>query len=166
MRFNLWRRFYAATVAGVLVLSLGQAAAAQSGARGSGADKLVGTWTVQVTLADCTTGTPLGSPFPSLLTFARGGTETETTANPMFFPAERSPGHGVWSRIDDRNYSAASTAFITLNGSLVKTQKITQAIQMGASSGSFTSAASVQFFDPAGNLLGAACATAAGQRFK
>lgn len=166
MNFNLWKSFYAAALAGVLILSLGPNAAAQSGTRTSEANKLEGTWTVQVQLVDCTTGNPIGNPFPSLLTFARGGTETETTANPMFFPAERSPGHGVWSRIDKHNYRATSTAFITLNGSLAKTQKITQAIQMADSGDSFTSTASVEFFDPAGNLLVTGCATAAGQYFK
>lgn len=166
MNCKFWKRFYAAALAGVLVLSLGQIAAAQSGTLGSEASKLEGTWTVQVTLVDCTSGNPLGSPFPSLLTFAQGGTETETTANPMFYPAERSPGHGVWSKTGKRNYRAISTAFITLNGSLVKTQKITQAIQIGDSRDSFTSAASVEFFDPAGNLLVTGCATAAGQYLK
>ena len=166
MNFKLGKSFYAAALAGVLILSLGPGAAAQSGTRTSEASRLEGTWTVQVQQVDCTTGNPLGNPFPSLLTFARGGTATETTANPMFFPAERGPGHGVWSRIDKHNYRAASVAFITLNGSLVKTQKITQAIQIVDSGDSFTSAASVEFFDPAGNLLGSGCATAAGQYFK
>jgi hypothetical protein len=165
MSFKLWRHFYAAALAGVLVLSLGQSAVAQSESRGSEAGKLEGTWTVQVQLVDCTTGNPLGSPFPSLLTFAQGGTQTDATANPNFYPAERSPGHGVWSTTGKRNYSATATAFITLNGSLQKTQKITQAIQMD-SRNSFTSAATVEFFDPNGKLLGSACATAAGQRFK
>jgi hypothetical protein len=166
MNFNLWKDFNAAALAGVLFLSLGLSAAAQSGARESSASNLEGTWTVQVTLVDCTTGNPLGTPFSSLLTFARGGTATETTANPIFYPAERGPGHGVWSRIGKGSYSATSTAFITLNGALTETQKITQAIQLRRSSDSFTSTASVEFFDPAGNLLATGCATAAGQRFK
>jgi len=166
MNFNLWKGFNAAALAGVLVLTLGLSAAAQSGAQESAASKLEGTWTVQVTQVDCTTGNPLGTPFSSLLTFARGGTATETTANPMFYPAQRGPGHGVWSRIGKGNYSATSTAFITLNGALAKTQKITQAIQMGSSSDTFTSTASVEFFDPAGNLLATGCAIAAAQRFK
>jgi hypothetical protein len=166
MNCNLWKSLYAAALASVLILSLGPSAAARSRAGEFDGSRLEGTWTVQVQLVDCTTGNPLGNPFLSLLTFARGGTETETTANPMFFPAERSPGHGVWSRIDKHNYLATSTAFITLNGALVKKQKITQNIQMGGSSDSFTSTASVEFFDPAGNLLATGCATAAGQYFK
>ena len=55
---------------------------------------LEGTWSFQVTLRDCSSGAPLGVPFYSLLTFNEGGTMTETTANAMFYPAERGPGHG------------------------------------------------------------------------
>ena len=64
-----------------------------------GGTGLVATWVVQVTQRDCASGAPLGVPFYSLLTFNEGGTMTETTANPMFFPAERGPGHGVWSHL-------------------------------------------------------------------
>jgi hypothetical protein len=93
---------------------------------------------------------------------------TESTANSMFFPAVRGPGHGVWSRGKHKGqYSAASIAFITMNGSLVKTQKITQAIEMGPGSDKLTTPqATVEFFDPAGNLLQTGCATAVAERFE
>lgn len=45
----------------------------------SQARKLEGTWRVQVTLRDCQTGAELRPPAPALLTFAKGGTLTETT---------------------------------------------------------------------------------------
>lgn len=57
--------------------------------------KLEGSWVVQVALHDCTSGTPIGLQFLSSLTFAKGGTMTETIASAMFFPAERGPGHGA-----------------------------------------------------------------------
>src|ERR1700761_1183267 len=50
------------------------------------AGDLVGTWQVSVTLQNCQTKAPIGAPFNSLLTFADGGTMTESTANAMFFP--------------------------------------------------------------------------------
>lgn len=146
----------------VTILLIGQSVAGSR--RQPESRQLEGTWTVQVTQVDCQSGNPLGSPFQSLLTFARGGTLTETTSNPNFFPAERGPGHGVWG-YKQHAYSAASTALITSNGALVKTQIITQNIQM-ANSNQLTSTAAVQFFDPSGNLLGSGCATATGQRFK
>ncbi len=166
MNCSLWKRFYAGVLASVVILSLGSIAAAQSGTQVFESRELEGTWTVQVQLVDCTSGTAIGNPFSSLLTFARGGTQTETTANPMFFPAERGPGHGVWRKVGKRNYSATSMAFITLNGVLVKNQKIIQAIQVADGGDSFTSAASVEFSDPAGKLLATGCATAVGQYLK
>ena len=147
----------------VTILLIGQSVAG-SGRRQPESRMLEGTWTVQVTQVDCQSGNPLGNPFQSLLTFGRGGTLTETTSNPNFFPAERGPGHGVWA-YKQPAYSAASTAFITSNGALVKTQTITQNIQLG-NGDQLTSAATVQFFDPSGNLLGSGCATATGRRFK
>ena len=92
---------------------------------------------------------------------------TETTDNPMFYPAFRGPGHGVWSHTGRRTYSADSLAFVTVNGALAKTQKISQTIEIGDDPNQFTTTeASVQFFDPSGNLLVSGCASAVGQRFQ
>jgi len=134
---------------------------------GDGPNGLAGTWQVQVTLRNCQSGAPIGAPFYSLLTFADGGTLTESTANPLFYPAVRGPGQGVWSRNrHGKQYSASSIAFITMNGGLVKTQKITQTIDMGPGQDDFvTPHATVEFFDPVGNLLNSGCATAMGKRF-
>jgi hypothetical protein len=163
---NFWNSLRSTFLVMMLVLTVGLGAEAQSKNHRNQVRTLVGSWAVQVTIADCTTGAPLGHPFSSFLTFAPGGVETDTTANPMFYPAERSPGHGVWGRVDSRNFSTSSTAFITLNGALVKTQKITQAVHMDDDRNSFTSAANVEFFDPSGNLLASGCATAAAQRLQ
>ena len=56
---------------------------------------IVGTWTVQVTLSDCVTNSPLGPPFNSLVTFHRGGTLSESA---VYLPGERTSGHGTWDR--------------------------------------------------------------------
>lgn len=134
---------------------------------------LEGTWVVQVTQRDCSSGAPLGVPFYSLLTFNEGGTMTETTANAMFYPAERGPGHGVWSHVTgggygdagDR-YQAKSLALITANGVLTQEQIIRQNIQMGNNPNTFqTTSASVEFYQPDGTLIRKGCATAQGTRF-
>jgi hypothetical protein len=153
---------------GACVLACASAAAAHdSDDRGDPGD-LTGTWQFQITLRNCQSGAPIGAPFYSLLTFADGGTLTESTANSMFFPAVRGPGHGVWSRGRHKGqYSAASVAFITMDGALVKTQKITQNIDMGPGQDKLTTPqATVEFFDPAGNLLQTGCAVATGKRFE
>ncbi|MEP6939843.1 MAG: hypothetical protein ABI846_08765 [Rudaea sp.] len=128
---------------------------------------LEGTWQTQVALHDCQSGAAIGVPFYSLLTFADGGTLVETTANALFFPAIRGPGHGVWSRTQHkRQFQAASLAFVTMNGALVKTQKISQTIVLEPGGDGFTTPkADIQFFDPAGNLVATGCATAVGVRF-
>ncbi len=129
--------------------------------------RLKGTWTVQVQQRDCQSGDTLGAPFLSLLTFDEGGTMTETTANPMFYPSERGPGHGVWSRTGRHRYSASSIALITLNGVLTSSQTITQTIEIGSDPDSFqTTKAQVQFFAADGTLIRSGCATAVGTRFK
>jgi len=148
--------------AGILVAGAGKKTNAQS-PRLAG-DPLEGTWQVAVTQYDCETGAQVGGPFQSLLTFARGGTLTETTANPMFYPSERGPGHGVWREIEG-GYSASSVAFITLNGALTTTQTITQKITMRDDPNRFSSQAQVQFFNPAGSLIRSGCAAAVGERF-
>ena len=164
MTLHFAKPFYSLAVLAGLLLSVASARAQSSVPTGK---ELEGTWKVEVTQRDCSTGDPLGPPFQSLLTFASGGTMTETTDNPMFFPAERSPGHGVWSFKGGSRYTAATTAFVTLNGALAKTQKITQTIEMGDDLNRFTTVkATVQFFDPNGKLLVTGCATATGVRFR
>lgn len=131
---------------------------------------LEGTWRVQVTLKDCTTGAPR-PPFWSLLTFARGGTLTETTNNPAFQPGQRSSGHGTWRR-KGHGYEAATEAFIQFSSAPPPPapsfqrglQRISQAIEIQDDPDVFTSVASVLFFDAVGNPLATGCATAVGYR--
>jgi hypothetical protein len=153
--------------AGAFALSLAPAASAQTEDWDGEARSLEGSWTVQVTQLNCETGAALGSPFLSLLTFARGGTLVETTSNPMFYPAVRGPGHGVWSRSDRHTFKAVSVAFITLNGALAKTQTITQTIEMGEDRDSFkTTSASVVIVPESGGPTITGCATALGKRIQ
>ncbi|APG05532.1 hypothetical protein BJI69_17580 [Luteibacter rhizovicinus DSM 16549] len=158
----------ALTLIGLCALACTSAVTAHdSDDRGDSSD-LSGTWQFQITLRNCQSGAPIGAPFQSLLTFADGGTMTETTANSMFYPAERGPGHGVWSRGKHKGeYTAASMAFITMNGALVKSQKISQTITMGPGQDKLAvPKATVEFFDPVGNLLQTACAVAVAERFE
>jgi hypothetical protein len=164
MTLHFAKPLYSLAVLAGLFLSVASAAAQSSLPTGK---ELQGTWKVEVTQRDCNTGDPLGTPFQSLLTFNSAGTMTETTDNPMFFPAERGPGHGVWSFKGGTRYSAATIAFVTLNGALTKTQIIRQTIEMGDDLNRFnTVKATVQFFDPTGKLLVTGCATATGVRFR
>jgi hypothetical protein len=166
MRSNNWKLALAVSVAGLFAISLVHGASAGVGDWDNEDRDLKGTWVVTVQQKNCATNALVGGPFESLLTFNRGGTMTETTSNPLFFPALRGPGHGVWGRIGRSSYNATSLAFITLNGSLTKTQKITQTIELEDPDDFTTTEASVQFYDPAGNLLVTGCAAATGKRFE
>jgi hypothetical protein len=135
---------------------------------------LEGTWRVQVTLRDCQTGAELRPSTPALLTFAKGGTLTETTT--VFPPAVRSPGHGFWRHTGGQTYTAVSEAFL-FNPSAppasawVGTQRITQTIQIRDDPDELTSTASTVFFGPDGNPIpgfppAPGCATAVAHRME
>ena len=166
MKSNIWKAVAILAAVSVLVISQVHRAGAKPSHLDSDGRGLEGTWVVTVQQLNCSTIAPLGAPFQSLLTFNVGGTMTETTSNPMIYPALRGPGHGVWARTGWRTYSSSLVALITLNGALAKTQKITQSIEVDNDSNSFTSNANVYFYDPAGNLLVSGCAAATGTRFE
>ncbi len=151
----------------VCALSLAPSALAQPKDRDIEARTLVGSWTVQVTQVNCESGETLGSPFLSMLTFGDGGVMLETTSNPMFFPAERGPGHGVWSYVRGRSFKAVSVAFITLNGELAKTQTISQTIEFGEDPDTFkTTSAAVTIVPADGGPTISGCAIATGTRIR
>ncbi|HEY5281985.1 MAG TPA: hypothetical protein VIM14_04275, partial [Polyangia bacterium] len=124
------------------------------------------TWQVQITLQNCTTHVQLAPPFVSMLAFDGAGTLTGTTANPAFAPGQRSSDYGVWNYKGDGTYLASSDAYILFPaGPFVRgTQRIVQAISV--SGNTFTSAATVTFYDVNGNNVLGACAVAQGHRFQ
>ncbi len=156
----------AVLLAGAALLLTSISATAQS-EESAAANGLTGTWKVTVQLHVCNGTLAIGGPFQSLLTFDRGGTLVEDTANSMFYPAYRSPGHGIWKAEGDSTYDASSTAFITSNGVLTMTQRIDQTIVIGDNPDQFTvKNANVTFYDPSGAFLKAGCADAWGKRYQ
>jgi hypothetical protein len=174
-RENQFRGIATVRLSVALVCAIGVGSTAM--ARTAGSDQapaamknLEGTWRVQVTIVNCATGAE-GPPFWSLLTFARGGTLTETTAN-QALPAPRTPGHGVWAWTGPSSFFAASEAFLLFGpGFAPWTQRIEQTIVM-TSDDEFDSDARVIFsvtpshLQPAQNPPPApGCARARGYRF-
>lgn len=158
------------TLVGAVLVLFGQFAAAQ----GPGA-KLVGTWEVLVTQVDCTSGTPLGPSFPSLLTFTKGGTMAEDTSNPAFGHGQRSAGQGTWTSASSSSYGARSMALIKYTtqpnakthnpGFEAGQQTITQNISYDAGSDEWSSTAAVISTDLTASVYRQGCATAKAQRF-
>jgi hypothetical protein len=132
---------------------------------------LTGTWRVQVATYNCQTGVT-NPPFASVLTFDAFGNLTGTTANAIFLPGQRSPDHGVWKRVGWNYFSAASEAYIQFSTPATSppprltrgVQRIEQGIEMTGPD-SFTSEATLTFFDEAGAVVLTGCAKATAQRF-
>ena len=126
--------------------------------------RLEGTWRIQVSIRDCTSGAVLRT-FPAMLTFAKGCTLTETTTG--FPPALRTPGHGVWSFLRDHSYTGVSEAFLfNPAGIWTGTQRLTQSIEIGQDGNELNSTATNEIFDINGNVIVTGCATAVGSRFE
>ncbi len=103
----------------VAILGLALAAIVTAGAaaaHGEGPDVgVTGTYAVQVTLRDCTSGAPAGPPFDSLVTLHGDGTLSETPGGRVFAPGQRGAGHGAWKRIGRHTYRQDVIALITFD---------------------------------------------------
>jgi hypothetical protein len=145
---------------------------------------LVGAWTVQVTLRDCTTGTPLGPPFNSLVTFHGDGTLSETAGSLAFAPGQRSPGHGKWTPKRGHSYRQDMIAMVLFDsepnlpgtptfdpaqpvspGFFAGWQTVTHTVRFTGVD-QIASAGNNYFYKTNADLYRSGCSTATGQRFK
>ncbi|MGB8475547.1 MAG: hypothetical protein WCE61_15805 [Candidatus Acidiferrum sp.] len=175
MEKKIWKSWASLAAASALVLSLGIAAMARTDQGDSPARGLQGTWAVTVNLQNCQTGANIGPPFYSYVTFADGGTLSESTSNPGFAIGQRGPELGIWSRERHYTYSAKSTAFIfyttapnlpTTPGFNAGTQTITQTIEYDEDTDSWTANAAISFADTTNTVYRQGCAVASGQRYQ
>jgi len=139
---------------------------AQSSQSASGRS-LEGAWWVNVTLYDCASGAKRPT-FASILTFARGGTLSETTSNPLFQAGQRSTGFGTWGQTAGETYSASDEAFILFSAAPFTqgVQRLDHSIRFSSDNDHFEDEATVEFFDMHGSLLTSGCATAVGVRLR
>ena len=133
------------------------------------ANSLSGLWNTTITLIDCSSGNPLAPDFNSLLSFSDNGTESEDTNNPALQPGQRSTGYGVWRSTGDNTFHMDSYALILFGTDgpppiQAGSQQIHQDIVLSRKS--WTSTATVQFFDASGTLYRSGCAKAASTRLK
>lgn len=124
---------------------------------------IVGTWNLQVTFVDCTTGVPLFPPGQSLVTYASGGTYIEEASGTA--PSRRYPGLGVWQHTRKRTYALAFKSFQynadgTSNGKIVVTAETEHNLD-----DTLTSVASARFYNSAGDLTATRCVNVTGSRF-
>jgi hypothetical protein len=102
------------SLAGLLLVGAGRPALAQS-EKSASEHGLAGTWTVQVTLRDCSTNAQIGPAFNSLVTFHRGGTISESTSSRAFAIGQRGDGQGLWRSLDQGTYSQRMVSLINFD---------------------------------------------------
>jgi hypothetical protein len=161
-----------APLALAITLALAATGAAQAHGHEFRSASLTGTWRVQVTTYNCSSG--IENPaFPAFLTFAADGTLVETTANPAFVAGQRSPGHGFWDRTGHNSWRAVSEAFLLFSsaahgpfpGLAQGVQRLEQNIEF-AGPDRISSEATVEFLDASGTVTLSGCARAVGTRFE
>lgn len=186
---NSIRRDHFTTIVALAALALSGAAGsfaatpAASSAPGSGhasgeqaaGHGIVGVWRVAVQSYVCGTDTPIGQPFSSVLTFNEGGTLTGTTINPAFATGQRGIDQGIWSREERNTYRAKDISYLFFTtpaspasgpGFQAGSQILVQTITLDENADEFSSKATTEFFDTAGNSYRQGCATAVGHRFE
>lgn len=153
-------------------------------AQPDGSSSLVGTWTVQVTLRDCTTGAPQGPAFNALVTFHQGGTISESAGGLAFAPGQRSPGHGTWARKRGHTFKQEMIALVLFDSepnlpgtpTFDPTKPVSPGFQAGwqtvahtvrfTAADQIASAGTNAFYRTNGELYRTGCSTATGQRFE
>ena len=126
-----------------------------------------GVWRTAVTPRNCQTGDAILI-LAGLFTFNQAGTMSEYGIGPGSSPALRSPGHGVWQREHGwQDYSFAFTYYrYNAIGVFLGSQRVTAALELGASGDEFTSRSVIEILDVSDNVIGTGCATAVGTRFE
>jgi hypothetical protein len=132
-----------------------------------------GAWAITVTLRDCATGAPLGPAFPSLVTYAAGGTLVESAGGGAFAPGQRSDGHGTWTRQDGSSYVSRIVALLHFStdpqppapGFEAGWQIVDHKVQLIGHE-FLTSQGTVRFYDAEGALYRSGCSSAVGERIE
>lgn len=180
----LVRRAAALSTVAVALFSLGALPAQAEPDESRPHTPLVGVWSVQVTLRNCTTNAPLGPAFNSLVTFHRDGTIGEATASLAFAPGQRTPAHGAWTRETRGTYRQSMIALLLFSTppNLPGTPGFdpSRPVSPGFSAGWSTvdhtltmtdkdhleSSGTNAFYDVAGSIYRTGCSSAVGARIK
>ncbi len=130
----------------------------------SKARALEGSWTAQVTLRNCATGQALGT-FPTLNTFMQGGTLHHDSASVA--PTTRGSGHGVWKHEGGQNFTFALQFFrFNADGTYAGLTIGRRQALLDATGNSYSATVTIEFYNPAGILVGTGCATETATRFE
>ena len=126
-----------------------------------------GVWQVSRQGVNCDDPNQLrGSPFPAIMTFHRDGTVTGAAKSPVTGPFD-TPEYGLWQREPgSQNYSFREMNYrYDGNGTFIGSLVLTGDLDL-TDANSFTYSATIQLFDPNGNLLTTLCGRATATRFE
>jgi hypothetical protein len=125
-----------------------------------------GVWQVTRMGVDCNNPNQTRPPFPAIMTFYRDGNLTAYANPPGTGPLD-TPEAGLWQREPgSRNYSFHDISYLyDENGAFAGSGVVTAIVHL-TSANSFEYSATIQFFDPDGNLLFSGCGRATGTRFE
>jgi hypothetical protein len=125
---------------------------------------IVGTWSVQVALANCETGQELGPAFPALNTFLPGGS---MLSEPAASPATVRTGYGVWALAGVRQFTNTVVFFrFNPDGSYAGTQTVRREITVSRDADAFASRDTATIADPGGVIVDTRCAIGRGRRLQ
>jgi hypothetical protein len=160
MKTKLVKNTTASLVIACALLTMVAGTAVGQGARGG---RLEGTWSMEITLTDCS-GHVIRS-FPTLVAFMAGGTLTEASGGTA--PALQTGGKGVWSHTTDSTYAFRFKDF-TFNSSYVLTGWviITGETTVDRTGNANSGPATVDVYNASGVLVAHLCADAVGTRFE
>src|SRR5947207_12785688 len=160
MKTKLVKSIMAPLVVACVLVPMVAATASGQGTQGG---TLQGTWEMQITLTDCS-GHVIRS-LPSLIEFTAGGTIVESNGGTP--QALKTPGEGVWRHTTDSNY-AFRFKFFTFNAQNVFTgwTIIAGETTVDETGNANSGTATVEVYDPNGNLLVSLCAEITGTRFE
>ena len=115
----------------------------------AGKGALEGSWAVRITPNSQT------PPFDELMTFGSGGEIVESNNFPFAsLGLAAGPGHGVSEYLGHQKFNFTFTKFLFNQGGLpAGTLRVTGRVDYSSADDTWTSPATVEIFDPAGNLV-------------
>ena len=128
--------------------------------------QLDGVWKTRVSIVDCLTRKIVfAGPFAGLITFAAGGTTSES--GPTLPNTARGPGHGAWRRTG-RNTFLETLTFqrFDLTGIFLGSQEIRAPIMVSDDSRTYqANEGTFEIKDAAGTVLTSGCSMVTAERF-
>jgi hypothetical protein len=124
--------------------------------------RIVGLWDVQVTVNTCAGGIPIAG-FLALHKYELGGTGQVV---PATNPASLSAHMMIWNHAGGNDYQTSMKMYrFDGAGNAIGWVVVTSEVSINEAADEYTGSGMAEFFDAAGNLVGASCPSFVGPRF-